>query len=69
MAAERPPRRSLAVRLIEARTQRPFGETIQARRKEGQTWRQIGREFGLSWMTIWRHYQQHERSHEPTRRA
>lgn len=61
---QRPERRSLVVRLIEAKARRPFAETIRQRRKEGKTYRQIGAEFGVSWMTVWRHYHQEEKSRE-----
>lgn len=58
--------RSLAVRLIEATTRQPFADSIRARREKGMSYREIGAEFGLSWMTIWRHYREHDdtQSHE-----
>jgi hypothetical protein len=70
MNEPRAPRRSLAVRLIEARSRKPFGEIIGKKRAEGKSWRQIGAEYGVSWMTVWRHWKDWEEENtgaRPTR--
>jgi DNA invertase Pin-like site-specific DNA recombinase len=54
--SERAGEKSMAVRLIEARTQKPFADEIRRRRQAGMSFRQIGAEFGISGQTIWRNW-------------
>lgn len=53
-------KRALAVRLIEAKSRKPFGEVIERRRAAGESFRQIGAAYGVSRMTIWRHWKEHQ---------
>ena len=54
----------LAMRLIEATTGKPCHDSIRKRRELGMSFRQIGDEFAISHMTVWRHWKQAAESRE-----
>lgn len=55
--------KALAVRVIEAKTRRPFVETIAQLRSEGKSFREIGRKYDMAHATIWRHWKRAEERH------
>lgn len=67
--SERAGEKSMAVRLVEAKTKAPFADEIRRRRQAGMSFRQIGAEFGISGQTIWRNWRHQSEAggHVPAR--
>jgi hypothetical protein len=65
MARTLPGQEPWVVRIVEGQTGQKFGRFVKARLDAGHTFRQIGAEVGVSYMSIWRHWKKLERSQRP----